>query len=77
MKKLLLFICVLILQMNFSQVTFEGNKLIKDGQTYKLKEYKEVFTTPEAQNYFAKAKTNAKVSEVFTLIGGSNRSWSN
>lgn len=56
--------------MAVAQVKFEKNKLMKDGQTYKLKDYKEVFDIPEAENHFKKARTNSTVSQIFAASGG-------
>ena len=70
MTKHLLFIAFLTINFCFSQVSMEGNKLVKDGQAYKIKDYKEVFQNEEARAYFAKAKTNSTVSQAFALVGG-------
>lgn len=70
MKKLLLFTAVLLINFGFSQVSMQGDKLVKDGQTYKMKDYKSVFENEEARAYFEKAKTNSTVSQAFALVGG-------
>lgn len=70
MKKLLFLFAIFSFGFAFSQVSMSGNKLLKDGQTYKMSEYKEVFKNQEAANYFAKARTNKTVGEIFAYTGG-------
>lgn len=70
MTKFFLIISVFMLNLSFSQVSMQGDKLVKDGETYKMRDYKEVFQNPEAREYFAKAKSNSTVSQAFALIGG-------
>lgn len=70
MKKFLFLFAFLSFGIAFSQVSMSGNKLVKDGQTYRLSEYKEVFKNQEAINYFAKARTNNTVANVFAALGG-------
>ena len=70
MNKFILIISILMMNFGFSQVSMKGDKLVKDGQTYKLKDYKEVFQNQEARDYFAKAKTNSTVSQAFAVLGG-------
>lgn len=71
MKKITLFIFALLINFSFGQVSMKDNKLLKDGQTYRLKDYKEVFQNPEARNYFEKAKANSNASQLFAVLGGS------
>ncbi|MBW8358650.1 MAG: hypothetical protein K0M63_02470 [Weeksellaceae bacterium] len=70
MKKILMFTVLCSFQMSFSQVTMENNKLVRDGQKYKISQYKEVFKNPEAAAYFQKARTNSTVGNIFAGIGG-------
>lgn len=70
MKKILLLSGLLFFQSVFSQVKLEGNKLIKDGQSYKISQYREVFSNAEAQTYFKKARTNSTVGSIFAGLGG-------
>ena len=70
MRNLLLFFALLFMNFSFSQVSMKGDKFLKDGQTYKMKDYKTVFQNEEAKAYFAKAKTNSTVSQAFALVGG-------
>ena len=70
MKKLLFLSIIICSQNIFAQVTTEKNKLVKDGQTYKMSQYKEVFKNPEALSYFKKARTNNTVGSIFAGIGG-------
>lgn len=70
MNKSLLFFAIMIAQSAFSQVTMSGNKLVKDGQTYKMSQYQDVFKNPEAVSYFKKARTNSTVGSIFAYTGG-------
>lgn len=70
MKKLLFLFAIFIFGFAFSQVSISGNKLLKDGQTYKMSQYKEVFKKQEALNYFQKARTNKTVGDIFAFTGG-------
>ncbi len=66
---LLGFACIAV---TFGQVSFEKNKLYKDGQEFKAKEYKQVFTNEEAKALFKKARTNNTVGSVFGFAGGAS-----
>ena len=70
MKKLVFFSLTLCCQSIFSQVSMSGNKLMKDGETYKVSQYNEVFKNPEALVYFKKARTNNTVGTIFAGVGG-------
>lgn len=70
MKNLILFVSILLSQISFAQVSYEKNKLIKDGVKYKLSKYEDVFTKTEARDYFKKARTNKTVGEIFAYSGG-------
>ncbi|WP_447951759.1 hypothetical protein [Chryseobacterium koreense] len=70
MKKLLFFSFFLFFQLLFSQVSLEKNRLVKDGKTYKLSEYEEVFKNPEALGTMKKARTNGTIATVLGVIGG-------
>ena len=70
MKKLIFLFAILICNFSFSQVTISGNKLMKDGQAYKLSNYKQVFSNTEAQSLFAKARTNSTVGNIIAGLGG-------
>lgn len=70
MNKFLLFFAIMIAQSAFSQVTMSGNKLVKDGQTYKMSQYQDVFKNPEAVSYLKKARTNSTVGSIFAYTGG-------
>lgn len=59
-----------VFQQAFAQVSLSGNRLSKDGQTYKFSQYKEVFTRPEAQAVFQKSRTNNTMAQVFSYSGG-------
>ncbi|MGZ5211410.1 MAG: hypothetical protein ACXWB6_03975, partial [Kaistella sp.] len=71
MKKILLLSSLICFQTAFSQVTMTGNKLEKDGQTYKMSKSNDVFSNPEAQKAFKKARTNNTVGQIFAISGGS------
>lgn len=70
MKKLFLFSLLLLFQFSFSQVSMSKGKLNKEGQTYKLSEYEQVFQNPDAIAYFKKYRTNNTVSLIFGGAGG-------
>lgn len=70
MKKILLFSSLISFHAVFSQVTMSGNKLLKNGQTYKMSQYQDVFKNPEAASYFKKARTNSTVGSIFAYTGG-------
>ncbi|MDO4224313.1 MAG: hypothetical protein Q4C75_00270 [Bergeyella zoohelcum] len=71
MKKLIITAAVILVsQMGFSQVSFDGNKLQKDGQTFKPREYEQVFSNAEAKAYFKKARTNKTIGEIIAFTGG-------
>ncbi len=70
MNKLLLFCALISFQSMFSQISLSGSKLLKDGQTYKMSEYREVFSNSDAQKSFRKARTNHTVGQIFAYAGG-------
>lgn len=70
MKKILFLGLALSFQSAFSQVSMSGNKLIKDGISFKSSKYEEVLDNKDAQNYFKKARTNKTVGEIFAYTGG-------
>lgn len=70
MKKLILLFALCCYMMSFGQVSLNGNRLVKDGVSYKSRQYKEIFTNVEAQRYFKKARTNQAVGSVFAYTGG-------
>lgn len=70
MKKLLLLTILLFAQSLFSQVSMQGKKLLKDGQTYKSSKYREVFSNPVAADYFKKGRANKTAAEIFSYFGG-------
>ena len=70
MKKLIFFFTIFIFNFSFSQVTISGNKLIKDGKSYKFSKYQEVLTNSEAQVLFKRSRTNRTISNVFAGFGG-------
>lgn len=70
MNKILFIGAALLCNTAFGQVSMSGNKLVKNGQTYKAKEYKQVFSNVDAQNYFAKSRTNNTVASVLGFTGG-------
>ena len=71
MKKILLLSAVISFQTAFSQVSMTGNKLEKNGQTYKMSKSNDVFSNPEAQKAFKKARTNNTVGQIFAISAGS------
>ena len=70
MKKLIFLFTIFIFNFSFSQVTISGNKLIKDGKSYKFSKYQEVLTNSEAQVLFKRSRTNRTISNVFAGFGG-------
>ena len=70
MKKLLFLSMTFCFQNAYTQVAMSGNKLMKDGQTYKISKYNEVFKNTEALSYFKKARTNNTVGTIFAGVGG-------
>ena len=70
MKKLIFFFTIFIFNFSFSQVTISGNKLIKDGKSYKFSKYQEVLTNSEAQVLFKRSRTNRTISNVFAGFCG-------
>lgn len=70
MKKVLFLTIALFFQSTYAQVEMSGNKLMKDGQTYKMSKYNDVFKNPEALSYFKKARTNNTVGTIFAGVGG-------
>ena len=70
MKKVLFIGLVFCFQSLFSQVSLSGNKLVKDGQTYKLSQYEQVFSKAEASEYFKKGRSNKTAGDVISSIGG-------
>ena len=71
MKKILLLGVMISFQSVFSQVSMSGDKLEKEGQTYKMSKANDVLTNPEAQKAFKKARTNNTVGQIFAISGGS------
>lgn len=70
MNKILLVFAIVFGQTVMAQVTLKGNRLRKDGVSYKFSQYQKVFTNAEAQAYFRKARTNKTVGEIISGIGG-------
>ena len=70
MKKILLLGLVFCFQIIFSQVALSGNRLVKDGQSYKFSEYQKVFSNPVANDYFKKGRSNKTAGDVISSIGG-------
>ncbi|QOW11022.1 hypothetical protein Q73A0000_11950 [Kaistella flava (ex Peng et al. 2021)] len=70
MKKILFFGAIFCFQSIFSQVTMAGNKLVKDGQSYKFSQYQQVFTNPVASDYFKQGRSNKTAGDVISSIGG-------
>lgn len=70
MKKLLFLSMAFCFKNAYTQVAMSGNKLMKDGQTYKISKYNEVFKNTEALSYFKKARTNNTVGTIFAGVGG-------
>lgn len=70
MKKIILLSLALLSQAAFSQVHIEKNKLVKDGKTYKMSKYNEVFQNSDAKDYFKKSRTNNTVGSILAYTGG-------
>ena len=70
MTKFLLLSVIFISNFAFSQVTIEKNHLLKEGKSYKLSQYDEVFQNPEAKSYVKKARTNNTIGQIFAGVGG-------
>ncbi|GEM_PF-527225 len=70
MKKGILFIGVFLAQFVFGQVSLEKNKLVKEGQTYKMSQYQNVFQNQEALDFAKKSRTNNTVASIFAVTGG-------
>ena len=70
MQKILLLSLLVCFQSVFSQVSMEKNKLTKEGQVYKMSQYKEVFKNQEAINSFKHARTNKTLANIFAFTGG-------
>ena len=70
MKKILFLTMALFFQSIYAQVEMSGNKLIKNGQSYKTSKYNDVFKNPEAISYFKKARTNNTFGVIFAIAGG-------
>jgi hypothetical protein len=51
MKKSILILTVILSQLSLAQVSFDGKKFLKDGQSYKSKNYKQVFVNPTALDF--------------------------
>ena len=56
----------------FGQVSIVKNKLYKDGQEYKMKEYEQVFSNEEARTLFKRARTNNAAGSVLGFAGGAS-----
>lgn len=70
MKKIILLTTALLSQQYFSQVTFNGTKFEKNGTTYKLSKYNEVFKNQEAIDFVKKGRGNKTVGDIFAFTGG-------
>ena len=70
MKKILFLGLIFCFQSIFSQVSMSGNKLVKDGQSYKFSQYEQVFSKTEASDYFKKGRSNKTAGDVVSSIGG-------
>ena len=70
MKKLLLLTTASCFQSAFSQVSMSGRKLSKEGQTYKITKYEQVFDNTEARNYFKNGRSNKTFGDILGTIGG-------
>ena len=53
-----------------AQVSITGNRLEKDGRSYKFGQYQEVFTNEQAKKYFKRARTNVTVGTIIAGTGG-------
>lgn len=70
MKKQILLPIILLSQIFFGQVTLEKNTLVKDGQTYKMSQYEQVFSNPKALAYVKKSRNNGTFATIFGIAGG-------
>ncbi|KIA89254.1 hypothetical protein [Kaistella jeonii] len=70
MNKILLLGGMLCFQSLFSQVALSGNKLIKDGKTYKMYQYEQVFQKSEALENMKKARSNNTIASILGFGGG-------
>lgn len=70
MRKGILLFCFVFASLSFAQVTADKRRLIKDGKTYRFKEYKQVFQNTEARRYFAQARTSSTIGVVLGTLGG-------
>lgn len=70
MTKFLLLSLMLSCQSIFSQVTLSGNRLERDGQSYKFSQYEKAFSNPVASNFFKKGRANKTAGDVVSSIGG-------
>lgn len=70
MTKYYLILLAFASQLMFSQVSISKNRLVKDGKTYRMSEYKDVFTNEEAQLLFKKSRTNNTVGNILGFTAG-------
>ncbi len=70
MKKIILLSIALCSQQFFSQVTFNGTKFEKNGTTYRLSKYNEVFKNKDAIDFVKKGKGNKTAGDIFAFTGG-------
>lgn len=61
---------MLLTQTVYSQVSLSGNKFLKDGNTYKISQYDEVFQKSESLELLKKARTNSTLGTIFAATGG-------
>jgi len=70
MKKIIFASAILLTQTVYSQVSLSGNKFLKDGKTYKISQYDQVFQKSESLELLKKAKTNRTTATVLCFGGG-------
>ncbi len=70
MKKILLLGLMSCYTISFSQVSIEKNKLLNNGQTYKISQYEKVFSNSEALILMKKSRTNNTIAQIFGFTGG-------
>lgn len=71
MKKIIITtLAILVSQMGFAQVSLNGNQLLKDGQSYRLKQYEQVFSNTDAKAYFKQARANKTAGDIISFTGG-------
>jgi len=70
MKKSILILTIILSQLNLAQVSFDGKKFMKEGQSYKVKNYTQVLSNPVAQDFVKKGRTNKTFGDIFGGIGG-------